>query len=71
MKTVNSVIWIAILIIGTSGIITNNVCTFRTDGRLFSLTYLQLPSPYKIVVDSLTTIYLNFCFAFVPPECPN
>lgn len=63
-------LWASILA-GVAAIIsTNNVCTFRTEGKLFSLTYLNAPTPYKID-DSDGPIYFNFCFAFVPPECPN
>jgi hypothetical protein len=30
-----------------------------------------MPNPYQIIVDYRTTIYFDFCFTFVPPECPN
>lgn len=62
-------VWIC-LFCAVHSISTNNVCTFRTEGKLFTLTYLEMPTPYKII-DEDRIIYFNFCFAFTPPECPN
>lgn len=60
---------LACLIYIATTISTNNVCTFRTEDKLFTLTYLEMATPYKIV-DSDRVIYFNFCFGFIPAECP-
>lgn len=49
---------------------TNNICTFKTSGKLFSLVYLQIPDHYKIDDDD-EIIYFDFCAPFLPSECPN
>lgn len=43
----------------------DNLCTFRTGGKLFSLTYLQKSIPYKISNQN-DTVYFNFCSSFLP-----
>lgn len=60
------VLFLLSLVAETLSMITiDNVCTFRTGGNLFSLTFLQADIPYKIV-DGATTVYFNFCKAFIP-----
>jgi hypothetical protein len=52
--------------------ITDNTCTFKTQGKLFTLALLNQYSSqdfYRLPVDNNTWIVFNFCDPFVPKEC--
>lgn len=49
----------------------DNVCTFHIGGKLFSLIYLQKPTPYTYELDDNNTVYFQFCSAFAPSSCPT
>lgn len=53
--------------------ITDNTCTFKEGGKLFSLVYLNRASSgkyYDVAVNSSASVVFNFCDPFVPAECP-
>jgi hypothetical protein len=53
--------------------ITDNTCTFKEGGKLFSLVYLNRASSgkyYEIAVNSSASVIFNFCDPFVPADCP-
>lgn len=53
--------------------ITDNTCTFKEGGKLFSLVYLNRASSgkyYDIAVNSSASVVFNFCDPFVPADCP-
>ena len=56
--------------IGTG--ITDNTCTFKNQGKLFTLTMLNRYEDgnfYRQTVDNSTAIVFNFCDPFIPKEC--
>jgi hypothetical protein len=56
--------------------ITDNTCTFKVDGKLFTLAFLNMNKAgekgyYQTDLDSNTSIRFNFCDPFVPLGCAN
>jgi hypothetical protein len=51
--------------------ITDNTCTFKVNGKLFTLILLNKASTtkYYTSVYNDSTVYFNFCDPFVPPNC--
>ena len=52
--------------------ITDNTCTFKNQGKLFTLTMMNRYEDgdfYTKAVDSNTLIVFNFCDPFVPKQC--
>ena len=54
--------------------IIDNTCTFRVDGKLFTLAFLNQNKPgaqgyYQLQQDEETQVYFNFCEPFLPPPC--
>lgn len=49
-----------------NAISTNNICTFKTSGKFFSLVYLQNPNHYVIDDDDNEILYFDFCAPFLP-----
>ena len=48
----------------------DNTCTFKVQGRLFLLAYLnRSPTYYTHHLDQSTEVAFNFCEPFVPSEC--
>ncbi len=55
--------------------ITDNTCTFKPDGKLFSLAYLNKYSSGNFyqanTSDPNTIVLFNFCDPFLPEICAN
>jgi hypothetical protein len=52
--------------------ITDNSCTFKTQGKLFTLALLNQYSSgryYNKTLDNNTGVLFNFCDPFIPPQC--
>lgn len=54
--------------------IIDNTCTFKVDGKLFTLTYLNQNKPgspgyYQVGYNDQTDVFFNFCEPFVPASC--
>jgi hypothetical protein len=52
--------------------ITDNSCTFKTQGKLFTLALLNQYSSgryYNKTLDNNTGVLFNFCDSFIPPQC--
>ena len=58
----------------TSGLL-DNTCTFRVEGRLFVLSYLNrnayTPRYYSYSINDTTQVVFNFCQPFTPDMCPQ
>lgn len=53
---------------------TDNTCTFKADGNLFTLAVLNRYSNgtyYRQNIDDHTTIVFNFCDPIIPQECTD
>lgn len=54
--------------------ITDNSCTFKTKGKLFTLAMLNQYNSgkfYSKTIDNNTEVTFNFCDPFIPPVCNN
>jgi len=56
--------------------ITDNTCTFKVSGKLFSLAYLNMKAKttanyYTATINDTTKVEFNFCEPFIPSECPT
>jgi hypothetical protein len=53
----------------------DNTCTFRAEGRLFVLSYLNrnayTPRYYTYDLNDTTKVVFNFCEPFTPDLCPT
>lgn len=61
------------LISCTCALDTNNVCTFRIDGKLFSMAFFRKQEGiqhYQIIDGDNMTIFFDFCSPFIPVGCP-
>lgn len=77
-KTIKLIIVIALLGCFTTvqaTDITDNTCTFKVEGKLFTLAYLNMNKPsekgYYTSSYNSNTITFNFCDTFVPTGCTN
>lgn len=50
---------------------TDNTCTFKADGNLFTLAVLNRLTYYREHIDDYTTIVFNFCDPMIPLECSD
>lgn len=76
--TFNMLIYVVTLIYLSTNVegaatgITDSICVFKDDGKLFTLTVLNKIADgkfYTIPVDANTSIIFNFCDPFTPIEC--
>lgn len=53
---------------------TDNTCTFKSQGKLFTLTLLNRNTEgnyYRKRISTNSEIVFNFCTPFLPKECIN
>ena len=62
------ILWIMALLLSSaaaSSSLLDNTCTFRVDGRLFALSYLNrnayTPRYYSYILNGTTKVVFNFC----------
>jgi hypothetical protein len=55
-----------------SALSIDNTCTFKSEGKLFTLAVLNKHADtafYRQALNSTATVVFNFCDPFVPQEC--